>query len=61
MPAQNTIYVGNDMHRDIDGARQAGMKTVMFDSDQGTKTYPDCKPDYTITDLRDLLNILDLP
>jgi hypothetical protein len=29
--------------------------------DQGTKTYPDCKPDYTITDLRDLLSILDLP
>ena len=61
VPAQNTIYVGNDMHRDIYGARQAGMTTVMYDSDQGTKTYPDCTPDYTITDLRDLLNILDLP
>ena len=49
------------MHRDIYGARQAGMKTVMFDSEQGTKTYPDCAPDYTITDLLDLLNVLDLP
>ena len=59
--AQNALYVGNDMHRDIFGARQAGMKTVMFDSDQGTKTYFDCVPDHTITDLRDLLKILGLP
>jgi len=31
---------------------------VMFDSDQGKKAYLDCVPDYTITDLRDLLQIL---
>jgi hypothetical protein len=30
----------------------------MFDSDQGKKAYRDCVPDYTITDLRDLLAIL---
>jgi putative hydrolase of the HAD superfamily len=58
--AENTLYVGNDMHRDIFGAREVGMKTVMFDSDQGTKTYLDCMPDYTITDFRDLLRILGL-
>jgi hypothetical protein len=34
---------------------------VMFDSDQGTKVHQDCVPDYAITDLRDLLKILDLP
>ncbi len=34
---------------------------AMFDSDQGTKAYRDCVPDYTITDFRDLLNILALP
>ena len=61
VPAENAGYVGNDMHRDIFGAREAGMKTVMFDSDQGTKSYLDCAPDFTITDLRDLLKILDLP
>jgi hypothetical protein len=33
----------------------------MFDSDQGVKAYRDCVPDYTITDLRDLLEILGLP
>jgi putative hydrolase of the HAD superfamily len=59
--AGHVLYVGNDMHRDIFGAREAGMKTVMFDSDQGTKVYLDCVADYTITDLRDLLKILGLP
>jgi putative hydrolase of the HAD superfamily len=49
------------MYRDIHGAREAGMQTVMFDSDQGTKAHLDCVPDYTITDFRDLLPILDLP
>ena len=33
----------------------------MFDSDQGKKDYQGCVPDYTITDLRDLLTILGLP
>jgi putative hydrolase of the HAD superfamily len=58
--AENALYVGNDMHRDIYGAREAGLKTVMFDSDQGKKAYHDCVPDYTITDLRDLLKILGI-
>ena len=59
--AGNALYVGNDMYRDIHGAREAGMQTVMFDSDQGTKAHPGCVPDYTITDFRDLLQILGLP
>jgi hypothetical protein len=33
----------------------------MFDSDQGTKVHLDCVADYTITDFRDLLEILALP
>jgi len=56
--AEHAIYVGNDMHRDIYGAREVGMKTVMYDSDQGTKDYLGCVPDYRITDHRDLLGIL---
>jgi putative hydrolase of the HAD superfamily len=59
--AENTLYVGNDMYRDIFGAGEAGMWTVMFDSDQGTKVHLDCIPDYTITDIRQLLDILDQP
>ena len=58
--AGNTLYVGNDMYRDIFGAREAGMKTVMFDSDQGSKAHPGCVPDHTITDFRDLPPILGL-
>jgi putative hydrolase of the HAD superfamily len=58
--AANMLYVGNDMHRDVYGAREAGMTTVMFDSDQGTKHHLDCVPDHTITDHRDLLKILGI-
>ena len=58
--AEDALYVGNDMHRDIFGAREAGMTTVMFESGQGTSAYLDCVPDYRITDLRDLLKILGL-
>jgi putative hydrolase of the HAD superfamily len=57
VPAAQTVYVGNDMFRDVYGARQAGMRTILFDSDQGTKHYEDCAPDYRITDHRQLLQI----
>jgi putative hydrolase of the HAD superfamily len=60
MAAENALYVGNDMHRDIFGAQQAGMPTVMFESGQGTSAYLDCVPDYRITDFRDLLKVLGL-
>jgi putative hydrolase of the HAD superfamily len=59
--AAHTLFVGNDMHRDIFGAREAGMPTVMFDSAQGTKEYLGCVPDHTITDYRELLTVLGLP
>jgi putative hydrolase of the HAD superfamily len=58
--AEHALYVGNDMYRDIYGAREAGLSTVMFDSDQGQKVYRDCTADYTITDFRDLPAILGL-
>jgi putative hydrolase of the HAD superfamily len=61
VPAESILYVGNDMHRDIYGARQAGMQTLMFDPDQGTKEYEDCVPDHRITDYRDLLRLLGIP
>jgi len=58
--AECTLFVGNDMHRDIYGAHQVGMTTVMFDSDQGTKQHLDARADFTITDHRQLLDILQL-
>ena len=55
---EDTIYIGNDMHRDIYGAQKAGMKAVMFNSDQGTKEYRETAPDYEIDDYRQLLDIV---
>jgi putative hydrolase of the HAD superfamily len=55
---EHAVYVGNDMHRDVHGAREAGMRTVLFDSDHGTKVFGDCVPDVTITDHRELLTRL---
>src|SRR5262249_50540366 len=54
----NAMDVSNDLYGDIFGAREAGLTTVMFNSDQGAKAYRDCAPDYTITDFRALLRIL---
>jgi len=53
------VYVGNDMYRDVFGAREVGMYTVMFDSDQGTKEHEDTEPHVRITDHRDLPGILE--
>jgi putative hydrolase of the HAD superfamily len=61
VPAENILYVGNDMHRDIHGAREVGMRTMMFDSAQGTKEYDGCVPDHRITDYRELLDLLGIP
>lgn len=58
--AARAVYVGNDMFRDIYGARQVGLHIVMFDSDQGTKEYEDCAPDYRVTDHRELLEIVGI-
>ena len=58
--AEETLYIGNDMYRDIYGARQAGMQTLMFNSPQGEKSYADVAPDFIITDYRELLPILGL-
>jgi putative hydrolase of the HAD superfamily len=60
VPAENTLYVGNDMHRDVYGAREAGLRTVMFESDQGVRHFADSAPDFSITDHRELLKIVGL-
>jgi len=57
---ENALYVGNDMYRDIFGARGGHADgDVRFRS--GPQNPPDCSPDHTITDFRDLLTILDCP
>lgn len=58
--ADKTMYVGNDRYRDIYGAGRLGMITVLFGSDQGTERHPGAVPDFTITDHRELLDILGI-
>ena len=58
---EHAVYVGNDMHRDVYGAREAGMTTIMFTSGQGTQTYRDTRPDHVVHDHRALLPLLGLP
>jgi putative hydrolase of the HAD superfamily len=55
---EETLYIGNDMYRDVYGAQQVGMQTLLFNSPQGDKTHNDVSPDFTIFDYRELLAIV---
>ncbi len=46
--AENALFVGNDMFRDVYGAAQQGLKTVFFASNQGNQQAEGVKPDYII-------------
>jgi putative hydrolase of the HAD superfamily len=49
------IGIGNDMFRDIYGAKLLGIRSIFIDSNQGTKTYKDVSPDYRVTQFDDVL------
>ncbi len=49
------IGVGNDMFRDIHGVKMLGIKSIFFDSNQGTKTFQDVSPDYRVSQFDDVL------
>jgi putative hydrolase of the HAD superfamily len=58
---QDVLFVGNDMYRDVFGARQAGMRTVFFSSNQGRKHMDGVEPDYIIyqfSELRQAISFL---
>ena len=48
------IYVGNDMYRDVFGAKNAGMKTVFFKTNQGEHGFSGADPDYIIYNFNEL-------
>ena len=56
---EETIYVGNDMYRDVYGANMAGLKTVFFKSNQGEHSYCGAEPDYIIYDFRQLIDAVE--
>jgi len=51
---ENVLCVGNDMYRDMFGARELGMKTVFFSSNQGRKEMEGVRPDYIIYQFAEL-------
>ena len=53
-PAE-VIWVGNDMFRDIHGAKQVGIKSIFIDSDQGAKSFENVMPDYRVQQFEDVL------
>lgn len=58
MLAHNTrFFVGDSYDSDIVGANQAGLTTVWFCDDEGSKK-SDIEPDYCIQSLDELLTLL---
>ena len=49
------IAVGNDMFRDVYGAQLLDIRTIFFDSNQGTKTYENVVPAYRTQQFEDIL------
>jgi putative hydrolase of the HAD superfamily len=65
IPAESTLYMGNDMLNDIYPAEKAGFKTALFAGDARSlrlrKNSPQCRnlsPDLVITDLIQLLEYI---
>jgi putative hydrolase of the HAD superfamily len=59
---ENVLFVGNDMYRDIFGARQLGIKTVFFPSNQGKQQMNGVNPDYIIyrfTELKQAISFFE--
>ncbi|MCU0596374.1 MAG: HAD family hydrolase [Desulfobacterota bacterium] len=51
---EEVLFVGNDMYHDIFGARQIGMKTVFFTSNQGRQHMEGVEADYIIYRIAEL-------
>jgi putative hydrolase of the HAD superfamily len=56
---EEAIYVGNDRFRDIMGARQAGMRTVLFCPNGNAGGPPESEPDYLLYQYADLPRAVD--
>lgn len=51
---EEAIYIGNDRFRDVLGARQAGMKTILFCPNGNPGGSPETEPDYLLYHFADL-------
>lgn len=62
LSADEVIFVGNDLYRDIYGANLMKMKSVFFRSNQGDHNFEKARPDYiinTFEELEDAVRRLD--
>ena len=57
VPASEAIMVGNNLPRDIGGAQESGIRGAWVN--RGGETANNVRPDWTISDLRQVLAILD--
>jgi putative hydrolase of the HAD superfamily len=53
------IFIGNDGYRDIFGARQMGIKTILFRHTQDMTRPNEAEPDYIIREFAELTRALD--
>ena len=60
MAPNNDLFVGNDMFRDMYAAKQHGLRTVFFSSNQGRKQVEGVKPDYIIYQFLELRQAIAL-
>ncbi len=51
---EEALFVGDDMYRDVYGARRMGLKTIYFASRQGGKAVEGVEPDYIIYQFAEL-------
>lgn len=58
LPGQ-AVFIGNDGYRDIFGARQLGIKTILFRHTQDITRPNEAEPDYIIREFAELTRALD--
>jgi putative hydrolase of the HAD superfamily len=51
---REAVFIGNDRYRDVFGARQLGMKTVLFCHSEGQGGPHQAEPDYLIREFAEL-------
>lgn len=59
LPPEEILFVGNDMYRDVYGAKNANLKCVFFKSNQGDQQYHGAEADYIIYHFRELINAIN--
>jgi putative hydrolase of the HAD superfamily len=56
---EEAIFIGNDRFRDVLGARQVGMKTILFCPDGNKGGAPETEPDYLLYQYASLLRAIE--